>query len=91
MDNVYALLAWLPDNTTTLCVRAQAKVKAFSQIAIAPSARLGYQSIVTCHGLGAMNANTVVIPFVSPEAMAQTSHKKMDTVRVCLWLSLIHI
>ena len=36
----------------------QAKIKAFSQVSIAPSARLGYQSIVTCHGLGAMNANT---------------------------------
>jgi len=58
----------------------QAKIKAFSQIAIAPSTRLGYQSIVTCHGLGAMNANTVVIPFCTPESMAEASTRRWDKV-----------
>ena len=61
----------------------QAKIKAFSQIAIAPSARLGYQSIVTCHGLGAMNANTVVIPFITPAVMARAAQQTMDRVRGC--------
>lgn len=41
---------------------ADAKVKAFSQILIAPSARFGYHNLVTTSGLGALIPNTVAVP-----------------------------
>ena len=42
---------------------------------------VSYQSIVTCHGLGAMNANTVVIPFVDPAAMTEANIRRSSPSR----------
>lgn len=40
-----------------------AKIKAFSHVASAPSARFGYNTLVATGGLGALTPNTVVLPW----------------------------
>ena len=39
-------------------------IKAFSHVTAAPNARLGYQFLLTCGGLGGLDINTVVIPLL---------------------------
>ena len=39
-------------------------IKAFSHVTAAPTARLGYQFLLTCGGLGGLDINTVVIPLL---------------------------
>ncbi len=46
---------------------ANYKVKAFSQVLVAPSARFGYHNLMTTAGLGAMTPNTVVLPLWRPD------------------------
>ncbi|KNC51837.1 amino acid permease [Thecamonas trahens ATCC 50062] len=46
----------------------QTGIKAFPQICNAPSARLGYQSLLQMSGLGAMTPNTVVLPMYDESA-----------------------
>ena len=41
---------------------AKAHIKAFPQVAVAPTARIAYQNLMLCSGLGAMRPNTVVLP-----------------------------
>jgi solute carrier family 12 (potassium/chloride transporters), member 9 len=53
----------------------ESKIKAFPQVVAAPTARVGYQSLLQLSGLGAMTANTVVIP-VPKSLMPQNEDSK---------------
>ena len=39
-------------------------LQAFPHVTVAPNARLGYQFLMTCGGLGGLDVNTVVIPLL---------------------------
>ncbi|KAA0176258.1 hypothetical protein FNF27_02315 [Cafeteria roenbergensis] len=39
-----------------------ARIKAFAELTVAPTARVGYQSLVMCSGLGGLKPNTVCLP-----------------------------
>ena len=49
----------------------QSGIKAFPQLCTAPSARLGFQSLLQMAGLGAMTPNTVVLPMFNKAAGVQ--------------------
>lgn len=53
----------------------QANVKAFSEVCVAPTARLGYQNLVYNSGLGGLRPNTVVFPFYVEDQMPGQSAK----------------
>ena len=55
------------------------KLKAFASIVIAPSCRVGYNSLVLSAGLGALNPNIVVVPFATlSDEESELSDSKSD-------------
>ena len=46
------------------CDQFGGPLQAFPHVTVAPTARLGYQFLMTCSGLGGLDVNTVVIPLL---------------------------
>lgn len=51
-------------------------VKGFPQITTAPDARVGYQALMQCGGLGGMRINSVVLPL--PPVTVQDAERQTD-------------
>lgn len=57
------------------------KIKALPQVSIAPDARLGYQNLMLCSGLGGMRPNTVVLPLIDSDVKCVTNDRGYYQVR----------
>ena len=54
------------------------EIKAFPQIAVAPTPRIGYENLLLLSGLGAMQPNTVVLPLLRSDLSKKLGKKRNE-------------